>query len=110
MSALRKAAFIAACAVAGAAVGCASVAPAQGMPEQRICEEYHKTKELLRGVGRVPIGYGLAGAAGVVEIYVGKDGTWTAININPYGVACLLALGSDWTFVETPWPAEGIDG
>ena len=85
-------------------------AHAQGIAQNLVCDTAADTKKILHGLGRVSIGYGIAGNDGVVEIYVNKDGGWNAILFLPDGRACLLGGGSDWTFVEQPWPREGVDG
>jgi hypothetical protein len=46
----------------------------------------------------------------VLEMYTDKNGGWNAILFLPDGRACLVGGGTDWTFVEVPWPAEGVDG
>lgn len=65
--------------------------------------------QLLEEYGEVPVGYGFSDGF-VTQVMVSKEGTWTAIVVGPDGQACIVAAGTDWTFVEMPWPAEGIDG
>lgn len=64
---------------------------------------------LAENYGEVPVGYGLANGV-VTQLMVSKKGTWSAVVIRPNGEACLVDSGTDWTFVEVPWPAEGEDG
>lgn len=92
------------------AAGLVLCSPALAQNSGRICETYEKTKEILRSLGRVSIGFGIAGEAGLIEVYTDKAGNWNVIHVLPTGIACLVAGGSDWTFVEEPWPVGGIDG
>lgn len=90
--------------------GLALCVPAQVQSQTLVCEDYVKTKEILRSLGRVSIGLGVAGEDGIIEIYADKRGGWTILNVLPTGTACLVAGGSDWTYVDEPCPADGIDG
>ena len=105
-----KALGIALIAALSSCVAAPASAAAQGIAQNLVCDTAAETRKILHGLGRVSIGYGIAGNDGVVEIYVNKDGGWNAILFLPDGRACLLGGGSDWTFVEQPWSKEGVDG
>lgn len=54
--------------------------------------------------GEVSVGYGYEVRDGVVEIYVSRAATWSLIVTAPSGRSCIVAIGTDWVFVEQPWP------
>lgn len=85
-----------------------------GAAQAQQCGAYEDVKKALaQRYGEVSIGYGLQGPD-LIEVFVSQAGTWTALIVTPQASgavqACLVAAGSDWTFVETPWPKEGVDG
>lgn len=48
-----------------------------------------------------PIGAGLAGNGGLVQVLVSPDGeTWTIILTMPDGTACLMAAGEGWESLD----------
>jgi hypothetical protein len=42
------------------------------------------------------VGYGVAGAFAIMEIYVSATGTWTVIVTDVAGVSCIVAAGEGW--------------
>lgn len=50
----------------------------------------------LDKMGRMQVGRGIAGADGVVVLYVGKDGAWNLVLVRPSGMVCPLGGGDDW--------------
>lgn len=42
------------------------------------------------------LGYGVAGDAAIVEIYISDDGTWTVLLSDVRGRSCVLAAGDGW--------------
>lgn len=40
--------------------------------------------------------FGLFNTAGLMELYVGEDGTWTVLLIQPSGISCIVAAGHTW--------------
>lgn len=88
-------------------IAASGAAQAQGMQ----CAPYEDVKKALaEQFGEVSVGFGLAANGDVIEVYVSQAGTWTIIVVTPAGQGCGASAGSDWTFVETPWPKEGVDG
>lgn len=88
-------------------------APAAALADCQTRGELQQTIE--RQWGEVTVGYGMrideeeAGddAATVVEVWVGRAGTWTMTETHPDGLACVVAFGTNWVFVEQPWPDMG---
>lgn len=52
-------------------------------------------------------GMGLAGGAGIVEIFISDKATWTVTVTLPDGRTCLLASGEDWEVLDEALPARG---
>ena len=89
---------------------CAAPAAAQDACKQR--GELQDTIEAEWG--EVTVGYGMRvdkievdGAATVIEVWVSRDGTWSLTETHANGRACLIAYGTNWVFVEQPWPEMG---
>jgi len=65
-------------------------APACGKRDDVLAQLSEKFKE-------APVGIGLAGNGGLIELLTAKTGTtWTLIITLPNGPTCLLAAGRDW--------------
>ena len=96
---MLRIAFTAALATTLFAVG-AQAAPACGKRNDVLAEMSEKFKE-------APVGIGLAGNGGLIELLTAKTGTtWTLIITLPKGLTCLLAAGRDWQSLLR----EGFDG
>jgi hypothetical protein len=68
----------------------AQAAPACGKRGDVLAELSEKFKE-------APVGIGLAGNGGLIELLTTKTGTtWTLIITLPNGPTCFLAAGRDW--------------
>jgi hypothetical protein len=93
---MKTIALIAACAALPAA--------AQEMP----CESRSVVVELLaQNYGEVQVGYGFDPRGVIIEVFVSEAGTWSLLITDPLGKMCLLTAGTDWVFVEQPWPKFG---
>lgn len=62
--------------------------------------------------GEVTVGYGLRlddaeDGDTVIEIWVGRSGSWTITETHDSGRACIVAFGDSWVFIEQPWPEIG---
>ena len=60
--------------------------------------------------GEVSIGYGHEYRGAVIEVYVSRYATWTLVITRPDGISCELAGGTDWVFIEQPWPNLDEEG
>jgi len=73
----------------------AQAAPACGKRGDVLAQLSEKFKE-------TPVGIGLAGNGGLIELLTANAGTtWTLIITLPNGPTCLLAAGSDWQSRQT---------
>jgi hypothetical protein len=52
-------------------------------------------------------GMGLAGNAGIVEVFVSDTASWTVTVTLPDGRTCLLASGEGWETLNEALPAKG---
>ncbi|MEY4863786.1 MAG: hypothetical protein RLZ51_1881 [Pseudomonadota bacterium] len=94
-------------AIALIAALCAAPAAAQ----DALCLQRGEMMTTLEGsFGQVSIGYGHERRDAVVEVYVSARGTWTVLVTGPEGISCIAATGTDWVFVEQPWPGMGEEG
>lgn len=89
---------------------CAAPAAAQEGCLQRGDQQ----EEIEQSWGEVTVGYGMridrmmdGGDGTVLEVWVGRSGSWTITETHPNGRACIVAFGTDWVFVEQPWPEMG---
>lgn len=83
---------------------CAAPATAQDLP----CADRGVVMEMLEeDYGEVSIGYGYEHRDGVVEIYVSQAATWSLLVTTPNGRSCVIAMGTNWVFIEQPWPKLG---
>lgn len=86
---------------------CAAPATATDLP----CADRGVLMTLLETeYGEVSVGYGYETRDGVVEIYVSEDATWSLLVTTPNGRSCVIAMGTDWVFVEQPWPNMDEEG
>lgn len=70
------------------------VRPAAAIP----CSPYDEIVERLKGKFQEKrLGFGLIGNKAVMEFYASKRGSWTIIVTRPNGIACVVAIGTDWT-------------
>jgi len=51
---------------------------------------------LRANFGEVGIAHGLSVDGNLLEIFVGPDGTFTAVKITPLGHACIVDFGNGW--------------
>jgi len=63
---------------------------------------------LGEGYGERPVGRGISQGGTMVELLVGKDGSWTLLVTSPGGRACLVSAGEGWEAVALPEPGEAI--
>ncbi len=79
----------------GAAVVTGSVVaptPAEAAPK---CAKHEQVVKLLKDKFKEKrTAVGLVANKGVMELYVSKNGSWTALFTRPDGVACVMAAGS----------------
>lgn len=86
----------------------AALAGAPALAQDMPCADRGFIMEALeQRYGEVSVGYGYDPRNLVVEVYVSAEGTWTLLGVGPDGTACMLAAGTDWVFVEQPWPQRG---
>lgn len=94
-------------AIALIAALCAAPAAAQEYP----CMQRGDLQVLLEGTfGEVSVGHGYDPRGGIIEIWVSASGTWSLLVSTPDGRSCVLASGTDYVFVEQPWPPMGEEG
>lgn len=48
-----------------------------------------------------PKAVGLVASAGLMEVYVSAEGTWTIVMTTPQGIACIVAAGDTWEDVKS---------
>ena len=64
--------------------------------------------QLASKYGEQPIGRGVAGTGGLIEVLTSGDGkTWTIIVTRPDGWACLVAEGQGWRTIPRQDPGTG---
>jgi hypothetical protein len=91
-------------AIALTAALCAGTAAANDLP----CADRGVITTMLETeYGEVSIGYGYEVRDVVVEIYVSQGATWSLLVTTPNGRSCVIATGTDWVFIEQPWPKSG---
>jgi hypothetical protein len=66
--------------------------------------------QLADKYGEARTGMGMAGTAGVVELFVSDAGSWTVTVSTPDGRTCLLAFGTGWEALTDALPPKWIDG
>ena len=57
-------------------------------------------KELAEKYKEQPVHRGIDANGHMLEIFVSKDGTWTAVTTRPNGMACLNASGVAWETIK----------
>lgn len=73
----------------------AQAAPACGKRDDVLAQLSERYRE-------APIGIGVAGNGGLIELLTASTGTtWTLIITLPNGPTCLLAAGQDWQPLQT---------
>lgn len=99
---MKKAAFLAACALLCAPSAYAQQPPPCG-PRGDI------VKELTGKYQEVPYAFGTVNGQVIFELFVSAKGTWTAMTTNNEGITCLMAAGQDFEpqKVEPPKPGQG---
>lgn len=63
-------------------------------------------KDLANAFQERRIAVGLIANGEILEIFVSPGGTWTAVVSRPSGLACIVAAGEAWTWVQ---PAIGLE-
>jgi len=94
---------------AAAAVLAAFLLPAP-VSAQPVCGPRDKFLDHLRGkYDERPVGLGLTGGGGVLEMLSAPDGkTWTIIVTTPGGLSCVVAAGQAWESLDgEPVPEDG---
>lgn len=65
--------------------------------DARLCAQRDAMVKALKGKYQEQRrGVGVASRAGVMEIYVSAQGTWTIVISMANGMSCILAAGRDW--------------
>jgi hypothetical protein len=80
-----------------AAVGLALMLPATPAVAELFCSDHDAiVAGLTDSFHERRLGYGVAGDAAIVEIYISADGTWTVLLSDVRGRSCVLAAGDGW--------------
>lgn len=69
------------------------------------CNTYENAQTFLSGqYGEVPVWEGVVSSLQfLVQLWVNEQtGTWTALSVAPDGMACIVADGMAYTFVDPP--------
>ena len=86
-------------------------AEAAGKSEESVVLGCSERADLLahleRRYGEVFSGQARRSEKGLIELYVGRTGTWTILLTRPDGVSCPLAVGSD---AEKVFKRKGLSG
>lgn len=89
----------------------AALCASPAFAEDPVCGPHEiVSDQLAANYGEVSVGYGYDPRGFVVEVYVSKAGTWTVVGVEPDGRTCFLSAGTDWAFVEKPWPNNDEGG
>lgn len=79
----------------GAAIFAGSVTGTSAAGEAPKCAKHEQIVKLLKDRFKEKrTAIGLVANKGVMELYVSKGGSWTALFTRPDGVACVMAAGS----------------
>ena len=66
-------------------------------------------KHLKTRFNEEPVATGLVVSGKLLVMFASPDGaTWTALSIDPSGVACMVASGKNWEFVSMPLPGQKL--
>lgn len=61
--------------------------------------------------GEVLVSRGLLqDGSGTLSMYIGANGSWTAVIDRADGISCAVAAGQAWTAYSPEFPAQGTDG
>lgn len=77
---------------------------------QMVCMESNAIyKRLQNGYGESRTAAGKAHSNAIIEIWSSADGTFTVVVTRPDGVSCLMAVGTEFTFVKDDQKSAGFD-
>ena len=62
---------------------------------------------LAKHHGAAPVAVGLAASGQVVEVLVGRTGSWSIVVSNPDGRSCLMGAGEGWQDLERSTRRKG---
>ncbi len=73
------------------------------------CASHASVVKMLEGKYKENLaGFGLAGQAALVEVYVSANGSFTVLATNAKGHSCILATGQSWEKMEPPQKLTGL--
>ncbi len=99
---MKRSTWIAAPALAVAALLSAPETTAQAQTQAQQCDQRAKViGHLAQKYKEAPVAIGVTSSGGLVEVLTtGDGGTWTIILSNPNGTSCLVAAGEGWRALQ----------
>ena len=80
--------------------------PASAQAPRSLCVPYNQIAEVIRlAFGETIHHRGLRANGGALDIYADNDGNWTAVQLFPSGLACVVMAGKHW--ITIPLEPEG---
>lgn len=80
-----------------AAVALVAMVGANTAQAQFVCSDHDDlVARLAEAFQEKRIGYGLAGDAAIIEVFVSASGTWTMLMTDVRGRSCIVAAGDGW--------------
>ncbi|MEO5373166.1 MAG: hypothetical protein H7840_02675 [Alphaproteobacteria bacterium] len=62
-----------------------------------MCDDHRSIVEALaKGYAERLSAVGIAGGAGVLEVFASSAGTWSIVVTDPGGQSCIMAVGTGW--------------
>ncbi len=92
--------------VAGAVASAVGLSTAPALA-QMVCSSHTAIKERLEsGYQETRSAVGLSANNAIVEVYTSEKGTFTIVLVRPNGLACLMAVGTDYHTIKPSTPAR----